>query len=72
MGLTPGSGRFPWRRNWQPTPVFLPEKSHGHRSLVGYSTKGRKELDMTEQLRKNRVSHELHPPRRPRISGPAL
>ena len=25
----------PWRRNWQPTPVFLPGKSHGQRSLVG-------------------------------------
>ena len=28
---------FPWRRKWQPTPVFLPGKSHGQRSLVGYS-----------------------------------
>jgi len=27
----------PWRRKWQPTPVFLPGKSHGQRSLVGYS-----------------------------------
>ena len=39
-----------WRRNWQPTPVLLPGKSHGQRSLVGYSPWGRKELDMTEQL----------------------
>ena len=30
-----------WRRQWQPTPVFLPEKSHGWRSLVGYSPWGR-------------------------------
>ena len=29
-----------WRRKWQPTPVFLPGKSHGQRSLVGYSTLG--------------------------------
>ena len=29
--------RIPWRREWQPTPVFLPEESHGQRSLVGYS-----------------------------------
>ena len=29
--------KIPWRRKWQPTPVFLPGKSHGHRSLVGYS-----------------------------------
>ena len=34
--LIPGSGRFPWRRKWQPTPVFLPGESHGQRSLVGY------------------------------------
>ena len=30
-------GKIPWRRKWQPTPVFLPEKFHGQRSLVGYS-----------------------------------
>ena len=35
-GLIPGSGR-PWRRAWQPTPVFLPGESHGQRSLAGYS-----------------------------------
>ena len=33
---------------WQLTPVFLPEKSHGQRSLAGYSPKGRKESDTTE------------------------
>ena len=33
---------------WMLTPVFLPEKSHGHRSLAGYSPRGRKELDRTE------------------------
>ena len=38
----------PWRREWQPTPVFLPGESHGQRSLVGYSPWGRKEWDMTE------------------------
>ena len=37
-----------WRRKWQPTPVLLPGKSHGDRSLVGYSPWGRKESDMTE------------------------
>ena len=35
---------------WQPTPVFLPGKSHGRRSLVGYSLWGRKESDRTEHL----------------------
>ena len=38
------------RRKWQTTPVFLPGESHGQRSLVGYSPRGRKELDMTERL----------------------
>ena len=37
LGLIPGSGRSPWRRAWQPTPVFLPGESQGQRSLVGYS-----------------------------------
>ena len=50
MGSIPGSGRSPWRREWQPTPVFLPGEFHGQRSLVGYSPLGHKELDMTEQL----------------------
>ena len=48
--MIPGPGRFPGRGKWQPTPVFLAEKSHGQRNLVGYSPKGRKELDTTEQL----------------------
>ena len=38
-----------WRRKWQPTPVFLPGKSHGQRSLVGYSPQGSKESDTTEE-----------------------
>ena len=33
---------------WQPTPVFLPGESHGQRSLVGYSPRGHKKLDMAE------------------------
>ena len=49
-GLIPGSGRFPWRRKWHPTPVFLPGESHGQRSLEIYSPWSHKELDMTEQL----------------------
>ena len=40
----------PWRRKWQPTLVFLAGKSHGQRSLVGYSPWGRTGLDMTERL----------------------
>ena len=38
------------RREWQPTPVLLPEKSHGLRILVGYSPCGRKESATTERL----------------------
>ena len=48
LGLIPGSGRSPWRRTWQPTPVFLPGESHAQRSLVGTVHKGCKELDTTE------------------------
>ena len=36
-GFDPWDGKIPWRRAWQPTPVFLPGESHGQRSLVGYS-----------------------------------
>ena len=39
-----------WRKNWQPTPVFLPGKSHGQGSLTGYSPRGRKESNTTERL----------------------
>ena len=39
-----------WRRQWQPTPVFLPGKSHGRRSLVGCSPWGHEESDTTERL----------------------
>ena len=48
LGSIPGLGRSPGEGNGNPTPVFLPGKSHGQRSLVGYSPQGRKELDTTE------------------------
>ena len=48
MGLIPRTGKIPWRRAWQPTPVFLPGESHGQRSLAGYSPHGHKDLDVTE------------------------
>ena len=44
------ASHFLWRRQWQPTPVLLPGKSHGRRSLVGCSPWGRKESDSTERL----------------------
>ena len=46
----PWVGKYPWRRKWQPTPLFLPGESLGQRSLTGYSPWGPKELDTTEQL----------------------
>ena len=42
--------KIPWRRQWHPTPVLLPGKSHGWRSLVGYTPCGCKESDTTERL----------------------
>ena len=45
-----------WRRKWQPTPLVLPGKSHGQRSLAGYKSMGWQELDTTQQL-----NHPYHP-----------
>ena len=49
-GFDPLVGKIPWRRERLPTPVFLPGKSRGQRSLVGHSSWGCKESDTTEQL----------------------
>ena len=49
-GLIPDLGKIPWRRKWQPIPVFLPGQSHGQRSLVGYCPRGLRESDTTEWL----------------------
>ena len=43
-------GKISWSRKWWPTPVFLPGKFHGQRSLAGYSPWGHKKSDMTERL----------------------
>ena len=45
----------PWRKKWQPTAVFFPGKSHGQRSLAGYSPWGCKESDTTQQLNSNNI-----------------
>ena len=47
--FAPWVRKIPWRTKWQPTPVFLIEKSQGQRSLVDYSLKGCKESDRTKQ-----------------------
>ena len=49
-GFDPWVGKIPWRREWLPTPVFLPREFHGQRSLVGYCPWDHKESDTTEQL----------------------
>ena len=46
----PRAGKIPWRRKWQPIPIFLPGKSHGQRSLVGYSPWGWKESNTAEWI----------------------
>ena len=56
----PWVGEIPWRRKWQPTPVLLPGKFHGRRSLVGYTVHGVTESrtrlsDFTSQLIKSLV-----------------
>ena len=43
-------GKIPCRREWLPTPVFLPEEFHGQRNLAGYLPWGHKESDTTERL----------------------
>ena len=52
--------KISWNRKWQPSPVFLPEKFHGQRSLVDYSPWCCKEMDMTEQLSTHYLRKILH------------
>ena len=49
-GFNPWVGKIPWRREWLPTPVFLPGEFNGQRTLAGCSPWGHKELDTTERL----------------------
>ena len=57
MRFDPWIGKIPWRRKWQPIPVFLPGKSHGQRSLVGYSPWGRRRVrhDLTAEQQQYRI-----------------
>ena len=59
-GFDPWVRKIPWRRKWQATPVSLPGESHQEGSLVGYSPQGRKELDMTKQLKNSNCSVHSH------------
>ena len=56
-GFEPWLGKIPWRGKWKPTPVFLPGKFHGQRSLVGYSPWGHNESDTTEHTRVHTHTH---------------
>ena len=56
----PWGRKIPWRRAWQPTPVFLPGESHGQRSLVGYSPWSRKESDTTELVTHTQTHTQTH------------
>ena len=44
----PWGGQTPWRREWLPTPVFLPGEFHGWKSLAGYCSEDHRESDITE------------------------
>jgi len=48
LGFDPWVRKIPWKRNRQSSPLFLPGKSHGYRSLAGYNPRGHKELNTTE------------------------
>ena len=52
--FNPWVRKIPWRRKWQHTPVFLPWKSHGQRSLAGYSPWGYK-----SQVQLKRLNHQI-------------
>ena len=58
-GSIPGSGRFPWRSQWQPTPEFLTGKPYGQKNLEGYSPQGCKESHTTECVRVQTHKHPL-------------
>ena len=60
LGAIPGFGRSPVGGKWQSIPVFLIEKSHGQRSLAGYSPKRCKELDTTEWLGTHTLYNVFH------------
>ena len=61
LEFDPWVRKIPWRREWLPTPVFLPKEYHGQRSLAGYSAWGLKELEATEQLTLQKNKRVLYP-----------
>ena len=61
-GFNPWVRKIPWRRAWQPTPVFLPGESHGQKSLAGYSPRGHRESDTTETKQQTGTANAPRPP----------
>ena len=51
--------KIPWRRKWQPTPVFLPDESHGQRSLASYSPWGHKRVRHDLATKQQEESHSI-------------
>ena len=49
LRFDPWVGKIPWRKAWQPSPIFLPGETHGQLSVAGYGAQGHKELDKTEE-----------------------
>ena len=57
--FSPWVEKIPWRRKWQPTPVFLPGESHGQRSLVGYSPWGHERVGCGWVTEHSRIRQEV-------------
>ena len=66
----PWIGKNPWKRKWQPTPVFLPGKPHGQRSLVGYSPWSSRDSDTTEVTKQLESTAAWLPPKAQRMIAP--
>ena len=62
LRFDPWLGKISWRKKWQPTPVFLPGKCHGQRSLEGYSPRGHKEsTQLSNETTTNWIFDQIHP-----------
>ena len=59
-GFNPWVRKTPWRRAWQPTPVFLPGESHGQKNLQGTVYRVQKSQTQLKQLRTHRLVHTLY------------
>ena len=56
-GSNPWVVKIPWRRKWQPTPLFLPGKPHGQRRLAGYSPCASKRMGHNLEIKQQQLSH---------------